>query len=144
MIVIPRTKAARIFRSRNGSNRTRSLIGEMGAFAEARYFAWETVETRQEFPVKGHSLSAEQILAPNQQIARVPCRPAPSHPLTSSHPARALPVERLLLRAAPDFLCALPAAAWRAPGHDGFDELHLVRGTGKVGAQLRGLRPSGR
>jgi hypothetical protein len=137
MIVIPRTKAARIFRSRNGSNRTRSLIGEMGAFAEARYFAWETVETRQEFPVKGHSLSAEQILAPNQQIARVPCRPAPSHPLTSVTNA-------LLLHAAPDFLCALPAAAWRAPGHDGFDELHLVRGTGQVGAQLRGLRPSGR
>jgi phosphatidylserine decarboxylase len=35
---------------------------EMGAFAEARYFGWQKVEPDQEFPVKGHSLSADQIL----------------------------------------------------------------------------------
>jgi phosphatidylserine decarboxylase len=35
---------------------------EMGAFAEARYFAWERVAPHQTFPIKGHSLSAEQIL----------------------------------------------------------------------------------
>lgn len=34
----------------------------MGAFAEARYFAWEQLESEQSFPVKGHSLSAEHIL----------------------------------------------------------------------------------
>jgi phosphatidylserine decarboxylase len=36
--------------------------GEMGAFAEARYLAWGRLDPRQEFPVKGHSLNAEQIL----------------------------------------------------------------------------------
>jgi phosphatidylserine decarboxylase len=35
---------------------------EMGAFAEARYLAWDRVEPDQEFPVKGLSLNAEQIL----------------------------------------------------------------------------------
>jgi phosphatidylserine decarboxylase len=35
---------------------------EMGAFAEARYFAWERVETGQTFPVKGRSLDAAEIL----------------------------------------------------------------------------------
>jgi phosphatidylserine decarboxylase len=39
-----------------------SLPGEMGAFAEARYFAWERLDPAQRFPVKGHSLSAEHIL----------------------------------------------------------------------------------
>jgi hypothetical protein len=34
----------------------------MGAFAEARYFGWEKIEADQTFPVKGRSLSAEQIL----------------------------------------------------------------------------------
>lgn len=43
--------------------------GEMGAFAEARYFGWERVERDQQFPVKGHSLSAEHILG-NAQRAR--------------------------------------------------------------------------
>ena len=36
--------------------------GAMGAFAEARYFAWERLEADQKFPVKGYSLSAEHIL----------------------------------------------------------------------------------
>jgi phosphatidylserine decarboxylase len=35
---------------------------EMGAFAEARYFGWETLDPEQRFPIKGHSLSAERIL----------------------------------------------------------------------------------
>jgi phosphatidylserine decarboxylase len=34
----------------------------MGAFAEARYFAWEKVEPGQEFPIKGHSLNAGHLL----------------------------------------------------------------------------------
>jgi phosphatidylserine decarboxylase len=34
----------------------------MGAFAEARYFAWEKLLPRQEFPIKGHSLNAEHLL----------------------------------------------------------------------------------
>jgi phosphatidylserine decarboxylase len=41
----------------------------MGAFAEARYFAWERLAAEQHFPVKGHSLSAEHILG-NAQRAR--------------------------------------------------------------------------
>jgi phosphatidylserine decarboxylase len=45
-----------------GVRRFPSAPGEMGAFAEARYFAWDKVETEQRFPVKGYSLSAEQIL----------------------------------------------------------------------------------
>jgi phosphatidylserine decarboxylase len=34
----------------------------MGAFAEARYLAWERVDETQEFPIKGRSLDAAQIL----------------------------------------------------------------------------------
>ncbi len=34
----------------------------MGAFAEARYFGWKQVDANQQFPVKGHSLDARQIL----------------------------------------------------------------------------------
>ena len=34
----------------------------MGAFAEARYLAWERVADEQEFPIKGHSLDATRIL----------------------------------------------------------------------------------
>jgi phosphatidylserine decarboxylase len=34
----------------------------MGAFAEARYFAWEKMQPGQEFPIKGHSLNAEHLL----------------------------------------------------------------------------------
>jgi phosphatidylserine decarboxylase len=35
---------------------------EMGAFAEARYFGWEKLEEGQQFPIKGHSLDARQLL----------------------------------------------------------------------------------
>jgi phosphatidylserine decarboxylase len=41
----------------------------MGAFAEARYFAWEKVQPGQEFPIKGHSLTAEHLLG-NAERAR--------------------------------------------------------------------------
>ena len=37
-------------------------LDTMGAFAEARYLAWERLTADQRFPVKGHSLSAEHIL----------------------------------------------------------------------------------
>jgi phosphatidylserine decarboxylase len=47
---------------RPGVRRFPTAPGEMGAFAEARYFAWEKVEPGQSFPVKGHSLRAEHIL----------------------------------------------------------------------------------
>jgi phosphatidylserine decarboxylase len=42
---------------------------EMAAFAEARYFGWEKLAPDQEFPVKGHSLSAEQILGSAKRAA---------------------------------------------------------------------------
>jgi phosphatidylserine decarboxylase len=48
---------------RPGVRRFPSSPDKMGAFAEARYFGWENLEASQEFPVKGHSLNAEQILA---------------------------------------------------------------------------------
>jgi phosphatidylserine decarboxylase len=35
---------------------------EMAAFAEARYFGWTSVTTDQQFPIKGSSLRADQIL----------------------------------------------------------------------------------
>src|SRR4051812_17612352 len=49
-------------RFRPGVRNFPSVPEEMGAFAEARYFGWQNVEPDQSFPVKGHSLSAEQIL----------------------------------------------------------------------------------
>src|SRR5436305_14905830 len=35
---------------------------KMGAFAEARYFAWEKAKPDQQYPIKGYSLDAEQLL----------------------------------------------------------------------------------
>jgi phosphatidylserine decarboxylase len=49
-------------RFRPGVRKFPSAPEEMGAFAEARYFGWQNVEPDQRFPVKGHSLSAEEIL----------------------------------------------------------------------------------
>jgi phosphatidylserine decarboxylase len=58
-----RTYAAFFERSfRPGARRFPTDPGSMGAFAEARYFAWDKLLPRQEFPIKGHSLSAEHIL----------------------------------------------------------------------------------
>jgi phosphatidylserine decarboxylase len=56
-------------RFRPGVRKFPSAVGEMGAFAEARYFGWDGVEAEQRLPVKGHSLSPEQILG-NAQCAR--------------------------------------------------------------------------
>src|SRR3954452_24578673 len=39
-----------------------AATGEMCAFAEARYFAWERLAPDQRFPVKGSSLDAETLL----------------------------------------------------------------------------------
>ena len=49
-------------RFRPGVRTFPSAPGEMGAFAEARYLAWDRLAPGQEFPVKGHSIDAEQIL----------------------------------------------------------------------------------
>ncbi len=49
-------------RFRPGVRKFPSAAGEMGAFAEARYFAWDKLDPEQQFPVKGHSLSADRIL----------------------------------------------------------------------------------
>jgi phosphatidylserine decarboxylase len=46
-----------------------SASGQMGACAEARYFGWRKLDEHQLFPVKGSSLSAEQILG-NRERAR--------------------------------------------------------------------------
>jgi phosphatidylserine decarboxylase len=40
---------------------------EMGAFAEARYFAWASIEDDQRFPVKGHALSVNDILGDDER-----------------------------------------------------------------------------
>lgn len=44
-----------------------TAASEMGAFAEARYFAWESLESGQQFPIKRHSLSAEDILGTRER-----------------------------------------------------------------------------
>jgi phosphatidylserine decarboxylase len=54
---------------RHGVRKFPSAPGEMGAFAEARYFAWDRLKAEQQFPVKAYSLRAEQILG-NAQRAR--------------------------------------------------------------------------
>jgi phosphatidylserine decarboxylase len=56
-------------RFRPGVRKFPSAPGEMGAFAEARYLAWDRLDAGQTFPVKGYSLNAEQILG-NAQRAR--------------------------------------------------------------------------
>ena len=54
---------------RPGARTFPQAADEMGAFAEARYFGWERLEDDQEFPLKGHSLSARRILG-NEERAR--------------------------------------------------------------------------
>jgi phosphatidylserine decarboxylase len=49
-------------RFREGVRRFPSDEAEMGAFAEARYFGWEKLDSNQEFPIKGHSVRADLIL----------------------------------------------------------------------------------
>jgi phosphatidylserine decarboxylase len=57
-------------RFRPGARKFTTDSEKMGAFAEARYFAWERLEPEQTFPVKGHSLSAEHILAKTERARR--------------------------------------------------------------------------
>jgi phosphatidylserine decarboxylase len=45
-----------------GARRFPAEAGAMGAFAEARYFGWEKLDADRRFPIKGHSLRAEDIL----------------------------------------------------------------------------------
>ena len=75
-------------RLRPGVRRFPSAPGEMGAFAEARYFGWRRVEPDQTFPVKGRSLSAEpEFLAVANGRARLsadPCFLYVSRPLTTT------------------------------------------------------------
>jgi phosphatidylserine decarboxylase len=42
---------------------------ELAAFAEARYFGWERIEPAQEFPIKGKSLDAVQLLGSEDRAA---------------------------------------------------------------------------
>jgi hypothetical protein len=57
-------------RFRRGVRKFPAAPGEMGAFAEARYFAWERWEAEQQFPVKGQSLRPDQILGNAQWAQR--------------------------------------------------------------------------
>ncbi len=57
-------------RLRPGVRKFPSAPEEMGAFAEARYFGWRNVEPGQKFPVKGHSLSADQLPHSQRRSAR--------------------------------------------------------------------------
>jgi phosphatidylserine decarboxylase len=50
-----------------GARRFPAAPEQMGAFSEARYFAWNKLASDQEFPVKGHSLSAAHILGSEQR-----------------------------------------------------------------------------
>lgn len=54
-------------RFRPGARKFPSAASEMGSFAEARYLAWNRLEAGQNFPVKGYSLNAEQILGHAQR-----------------------------------------------------------------------------
>jgi phosphatidylserine decarboxylase len=54
---------------RPGVRQFPTAVEQMGAFAEARYFAWDRLQADQRFPVKGHSLCPEQILG-NAERAR--------------------------------------------------------------------------
>jgi phosphatidylserine decarboxylase len=49
-------------RFRRGARRFPDEPAAMGAFAEARYLAWDRVDATQEFPVKGQSLDATKLL----------------------------------------------------------------------------------
>ena len=49
-------------RFRKGVRHFPAQDGMMGAFAEARYFGWDKIDPQQQFPLKGHSLSVQEIL----------------------------------------------------------------------------------
>ena len=50
-----------------GARKFPAAPDEMGAFSEARYFAWGKLDPDQKFPVKGHSLSAAHILGKDKR-----------------------------------------------------------------------------
>jgi phosphatidylserine decarboxylase len=54
-------------RFRPGARRFPSTPSEMGAFAEARYFAWDRLNAPLRFPIKGHSLEARHILGSEER-----------------------------------------------------------------------------
>jgi phosphatidylserine decarboxylase len=54
-------------RFRRGARKFPEAHGEMGAFAEARYFAWDRWEAEQGFPVKGQSPRPDEILGSAQR-----------------------------------------------------------------------------
>jgi phosphatidylserine decarboxylase len=54
---------------RPGARTFVAASNEMAAFAEARYFGWNRLEADQKFPVKEHSLSAQQILGNENRAA---------------------------------------------------------------------------
>jgi phosphatidylserine decarboxylase len=56
-------------RFRPGARRFAADPRQMPAFAEARYFGWRRLEPQQKIPVKGHSLSAAQILGDPERAA---------------------------------------------------------------------------
>jgi phosphatidylserine decarboxylase len=56
-------------RFRPGVRRFPSAPTEMGAFAEARYFGWESFAADQEFPIKGYSLKPDRILGSSERSA---------------------------------------------------------------------------
>jgi phosphatidylserine decarboxylase len=58
-----------IRRFRPGVRAFPSNPSEMGAFAEARYFGWNKLETDQQFPIKEYSLNAERILGSAERAA---------------------------------------------------------------------------
>ncbi len=57
-------------RFRPGRRNFPDAAGEMGAFAEARYFAWEKLQPDMQFPVKGASLRPEALLGSAERAAR--------------------------------------------------------------------------
>ena len=62
-------------RFRQGVRPFPSEPASMGAFAEARYLAWERLDQTQEFPIKGHSLDANGLatLAPGLRSRGATC-----------------------------------------------------------------------
>jgi phosphatidylserine decarboxylase len=52
---------------RDGVRKFPSEPGNMGAFAEGRYFGWEKLDPDQQFPIKGHSLRADLILGSEER-----------------------------------------------------------------------------
>jgi len=54
---------------RPGQREFPTTSGEMGAFSEARYFAWSAWSEKQEFPVKGQSLTPSRLLGSEERAA---------------------------------------------------------------------------